>query len=220
MEYDIYFDESGDLGWTLDKKYRKGGSSQYFVIAYIIIPTANTKHITRFIKKFHKERKGKQKEVKGADFRNHRAKSTARSIADLIQKGLDITVGTVIVKKTDVPNNLIGTGNDDVLYNHMVKKGLCSNIADFDKVNIIPDKKSVPKGSQNSCSDLLKDELWLCQYSNVEISYKPEESHNIDGLMFIDWVANFIWRSYEDGYSAAHQILQPHIKEEMLSFER
>ncbi len=35
MDYDAYFDESGDLGWILDKKFRKGGSSQFFTIAYL-----------------------------------------------------------------------------------------------------------------------------------------------------------------------------------------
>ena len=218
MEYDIYFDESGDLGWTLDKPYRSEGSSRYFVIAYIVIPTVDLKYITRFIKKFHKDRGGSPREIKGSEIRNHRAKSTARNITTMLEKGTDITIGTVIVQKSDVAKRLVGTGNDDVLYNHMVKKGLCSVIANLEKVKIIPDKKSVPKGSQNSCSDLLKDELWICQKSNVEIIYAPEESHNKDGLMFIDWIANFIWRSYEDGNSDAHQILKPYIKEDVLTF--
>ena len=69
MEYDVYFDESGDLGWKLNQPYRKGGSSQFFTIAYIIIPTDKNKYINRFIKQFHKDRQGIEKEVKGAEFR-------------------------------------------------------------------------------------------------------------------------------------------------------
>jgi len=57
VEYDVYYDESGDLGWKLNHPYRKGGSSQFFVIAYIILPTDKNKHINRFFKKFHKERR-------------------------------------------------------------------------------------------------------------------------------------------------------------------
>jgi hypothetical protein len=34
----LYLDESGDLGWTLDKPYQAGGSSRYLTIATLIIP--------------------------------------------------------------------------------------------------------------------------------------------------------------------------------------
>jgi len=80
MEYDVFFDESGDLGWKFDAPYRKNDSSRYFIIAYIIIPTSETKYISRFIKEFHKDRGGQNKEIKGADIRNPRAKVTARKM--------------------------------------------------------------------------------------------------------------------------------------------
>lgn len=190
MEYDVYFDESGDLGWTLDKPFRKGGSSQYFTIAYIILPTNKNKYITRFLKKFHKERNGKEREIKGASLRNARAKSITRKIINLLEWNNDMVIGAVTVKNINVPPRLLGTANDDVLYNHLVKIGLCDTLKNLNKVNIIPDRRSVPSGSQNSCSDLLKDQLWLELNSNVKINYEPEESHNKGGLMFIDWIAN------------------------------
>ena len=62
MNYDVYFDESGDLGWSLDLPYRKGGSSRFFVVAYLLIPKAKNKLINRFINKFHEDRKGVKKE--------------------------------------------------------------------------------------------------------------------------------------------------------------
>ncbi len=221
MEYDVYFDESGDLGWTLNKPYRKKGSSRYFTIAYIILPIDDIKYITRFIRKFHKERNGSYKEIKGADFRNYKAISTSRKIVNnLLKLNQEITIGVVTAKKSNAPIRLTGTGNDDILYNHMVKVGLAPRIVNIEKVNIIPDKRSVPSGSQNSCSDLLKDELWLRHDSNVKISYEPQESHNKDGLMFIDWIANFVWRNYEDGSRDAYQILQPFIQEDLLFFKR
>ncbi|WMN84132.1 DUF3800 domain-containing protein [Vibrio parahaemolyticus] len=33
----IYLDESGDLGWTFDSPYRRGGSSRYLTIASLIV---------------------------------------------------------------------------------------------------------------------------------------------------------------------------------------
>ena len=137
MEYDIYFDESGDLGWMLNQSYRKGGSSQFFTIAYLLLPTNKNKLITRFIKKFHKERKGKEIEIKGATFRNVRAKSMARKIVDLLKSNPDFVLGSITVKKDNVPIRIKNDRNADVLYNHLVQLGLCSKISKLIKVNII-----------------------------------------------------------------------------------
>lgn len=221
MEYDVYFDESGDLGWTLDKPYRKEGSSHYFTIAYLIIPKEEVKHITRFIKKFHKERGGKYKEVKGASIRGRNAQTLARKVVTFLrnkQESGNCILGAITVNKNNVPTRLVGTGNDDVLYNHMVKLALSQHLTSLSSVDVIPDKRSVPSGSQNSCPDLIKEELWLCRNSNVRIAYNPAESQNKDGLMFIDWIANFVWRNYEDKKSGAYQILKPLLKEQRLFF--
>lgn len=216
MEYDVYYDESGDLGWTLNKAYRNGGSSKFFTIAYIIIPTTKNKLITRFLKKFHQERGGKEKEIKGASIRNSRTKSIARKIQALLELNKDIIVGSITVNKNNAPSRLVNTNNDNVLYDYMVKCGICSKISAFTQVNIVPDKRSVPTGSLNSCSDLLKSSLWLELGSEAKISYTPEESQNNTRLMFIDWIANFIWRNYEDKNKDAYQILKPYLKEDVL----
>lgn len=221
MEYDVYLDESGDLGWTLGLPYRGGGSSKYFTLAYIIIPSAKNKHINRLVKKFHKDRGGKQKEVKGAEMKKRRAESLAREIRGLFEWNHDIIIGAITASKVNAPSRIADAGNhSDILYNHMVKRGLCEHISACEKVNIIPDQRSVPRGSQNSCSDLIKDELWLSMGSHVEINYSPEESHLNERLMFIDWVANFVWRHYEDGDSGPYQILQPVITDQQLFFNR
>jgi hypothetical protein len=41
----IYIDESGDLGWTLDKPNRNGGSSKYITITGIVISNEEEKYI-------------------------------------------------------------------------------------------------------------------------------------------------------------------------------
>lgn len=40
----VYFDESGDLGWSFDKPYGAGGSSRYLTIAFLIIPKLSAKY--------------------------------------------------------------------------------------------------------------------------------------------------------------------------------
>ncbi|GAB5552866.1 MAG: hypothetical protein Sapg2KO_24570 [Saprospiraceae bacterium] len=218
MEYDIYFDESGDLGWTLDRPYRKGGgSSQYFTIAYLIIPPHKNKIINRFVNRFNAER-GSDKEYKGADFIEKRAKVMANKIAQLLRMHHDITIGAVSVHKKNLPLQVIGTNNDDVVYNYLVQTGLCSKLEQLTQANIIPDKRSVPKGSQNSCADLIKNDLWFLRKSKVKINYNPQESHQNTRLIFIDWVANFVWRKYEFDKGRAYQILEPLLQEDRLFF--
>ena len=80
MEYDLYVDESGDLGWQFDRPYRKGGSSRFFTIAYLFLPTEKRKHIKRLIRRFHNERQGRYREYKGAEFNKSRSASMARTI--------------------------------------------------------------------------------------------------------------------------------------------
>jgi hypothetical protein len=218
IEYDIYFDESGDLGWTLDKPYRRGGgSSQYFTIAYLLLPPHKNKLINRFIKRFNTER-GSHKEYKGAYFIEKRAKSVANKIAQLLRIHEDIKIGVVTVQKKNLPAQLIDSGNDDVVYNYLVQKGICHKLEEASLVNIIPDKRSVPRGSQNSCSDLIKNDLWFWRKSVVDINYAPEESHQNTRLIFVDWIANFVWRNYELDKHTAYRILAPHLEEERLYF--
>ena len=222
MEYDIYFDESGDLGWKINEPYRREGSSRFFTIAYLILPKEDNKYINRFLKHFHKNRDGKIKEYKGLEFRNPRAKVQARLIKRLIDDHPLMTIGAVTAKKEHVPFRVTNSANKDVLYNHMVQLALCEKIRSLDIVNIIPDKRSIPAGSQNSCSDLLKFKLWLELNSDVEIRYTPEESHSNERLQFIDWVANFVWRRYENSQTEsshdAYQILRPILQEDCLFF--
>lgn len=217
MEFDVYLDESGDLGWELNDPYRHKGSSRYFTLAYVIIPTEDIKHIKRFVRKFLKDR-GAKNEVKGAKIRTGQAKSLAREMISLRTRLPSVFLGAITAYKSNVISTLQDTGNSDILYSHMVKEGICSNLPDVEFINIIPDQRSVPRGSQNSCSDLIKEEVWLKQQRNININYTPDESHLNEVLMFIDWVANFVWRHYENGQSAPYQILAPQIKEQKLFF--
>ncbi|MEM8527828.1 MAG: DUF3800 domain-containing protein [Bacteroidota bacterium] len=212
MKYHAYFDESGDLGWTLDKPYRKGGSSQYFTIAALILPSEKEKYINRFIKKFHKERGGQEREYKGADFSNRKAKVMARKIVALLQDDDEMTLVAATIKKANMPPILQGTDNSNILYNHMVQSILCHHIKNLHQVQIIPDKRSIPSGSQNSCADLIKHKLWCELQSNVNIHYQAAESHHNQRLQFIDWVANFVWRGFEgqgtSGQGEAYEVLE------------
>lgn len=208
---EIFFDESGDLGWQLGENFRRGGSSKYFVISFLIIPQEKGKFIERFVRKFH-EKRGSYKEYKGASFRKGRAATTAKRIEALLRRNTDIKLASIVFTKESAPLMVREKGNEDVLYNFLVREGLLHFLRESLEVKIIPDQRSVPSGSQNSCSDLLKTALWFDEQKEVRLNYAPEESHNNLKLQFIDWIANFTWRAYENKDDEAFRILKPLIQ--------
>jgi len=208
VAYEVYYDESGDLGWNLEKTFRQGGSSRYFTIGYMIIASENKKRISRFLKNFHKDRGGKEREIKGASISNKRAKILSNQIAKRLLQYGDITIGAITVKKENVPAPLKDGGNDHLLYNYMLNCCLPKLLKSYDEVVIIPDKRSVPKGSVNSCPDSIKTELWFKEGCSTRLTYIPKESQTDDGLMFVDWIANFAWRSYENKYDESFNRLK------------
>ena len=72
MNTSIYLDESGDLGWTLDKPHNNGGSSRYLTLAAVIVPTTKTYLITRVVRGIYKARgRSKSSELKSVELRPH-----------------------------------------------------------------------------------------------------------------------------------------------------
>lgn len=222
LDFDIYFDESGDPGWILDAPFRNGGSSQYFTIAYVLVPKEKSLLIDRFITKFYRSYKlDPEIEQKGANFKGGFTLIAAKSIAKFIKKNTEIIIGAITITKSNVPSNIIDNlsdNNSHILYNYMLRNALVSKLQPLDKVDIFPDKRSVPKGSQNSCPDLLKTKLWFELNSDVQITYEPQDSYKNKRLMFIDWVANFVFRNYEDKETKPYEIIRPYLKEDFMYF--
>lgn len=53
----VFLDESGCLGWTLDKPYGKGGSSRFLVLAAVSVSNGKGKYVERIIQSLYKKRK-------------------------------------------------------------------------------------------------------------------------------------------------------------------
>lgn len=219
QDRNIYFDESGDLGWQLGNKFRTGGSSRYFTLAFLIIPKAKEKLVERFVRRFN-EKRGSTKEFKGASFRKGRAVRISREIKSLLERNSDIYIRTVTIEKEQVPVIAQEKGNEEALYNYLVRMGLENEIYQWDSTVIIPDKRSVPNGSQNSCIDMLKILVWFDQKANTSIDYTPRESHSDHKLQFIDWIANFTWRHHENNDSGAIEVLGESVSHVLLDLAK
>ena len=72
--------------------------------------------------------------------------------------------------------------------------------------------------SGRSLPDYLEMVLGFEHQSAVELKYEPLESTNNRSLHFADWMANLVWRKFENGQSPAFDTLEPDIRVRKLYF--
>lgn len=101
MTTNVYLDESGDLGWILDKPYRNGGSSRYLTIAFVVCPSEK-KHLLRRIVKDVYRRIGfnPKMELKGSALSVNDKCFFAEKVRKLVSMNPDIAVGSITVNKS------------------------------------------------------------------------------------------------------------------------
>jgi len=217
MPKKVYLDESGDLGWKFDLPYRNGGSSRYLTIAYIVIPQNKHVVINRFVKNIYQHFSiNRVTEFKASTMDASTKKYVAEKILDLINSNPDFILGAISVSKERVMQHLRADSNK--LYNYMIAQSVLAHIATSPQVALIRDNRSVKVKSGNSCIDYLQIKLWYEIGTTTILRDHPSESHTCNGLIFIDWVTNFIWCHYEDKNSDCFLTLSPIIRNQRLFF--
>ena len=104
----IYIDESGDLGWKLDKPNRHGSSSRFITITAIIISKEEEKYISRFISDIYKKYNLTPNiEKKGANFiPEHATFITSQLNSKVIFKSNSFKIISITVNKIKVFESL------------------------------------------------------------------------------------------------------------------
>ena len=206
MPKKIYLDESGDLGWKFDLPFGHGGSSKFLTIAYIVIPYGKSAQINRFVKKIYVNfGLTKATEFKASSMNLATKKYIAEKILALLNSNPDFTLGAITVSKEKVKEHLRSDSNK--LYNYMIAQSVLTHVSSAPEALLIRDNRSVKVKSGNSCIDYLQMKLWYEMSVKTKITDNPSESHNVNGLIFIDWVTNFIWSYYEKKTTDAFDIL-------------
>lgn len=214
----VYIDESGDTGWKFSKPNQHGGSSRYLSIAHVICPEADKGKLTRVVRKVYRKFKLKLDiEKKGSSFSSSDAARIAERIVDLLREHPDIRIGVITVKKENVFEAI--REDQNIIYNYALVMSLAPMIQSLDHVRVIPDKRTVKILDGDTLDNYLRMKLHAEMESGVRIFYEPRISENEKNLWFIDWVANFIWRHYEQGDSSAFRLLENHIKIKQLYFK-
>lgn len=213
----VYLDESGDLGWTLNKPYRNGGSSRYLTIAYAICPAEKKHLLRRLVVKFYKRKGFDPKiEIKGSSLSTADKCKFAEMIRNLVSMNPDIKIGHITVNKSRVPQHIRVDANK--LYNFMIRKAVLPLVDSEPIVNLIRDNKTVKVKSGNSLIDYLQTELWFEHSSQTKIVDIPSDSKKVKNLIFIDWLNNLIWGKYEDRNNDPYDVIKNVISSKKLFF--
>jgi hypothetical protein len=86
--------------------------------------------------------------------------------------------------------------------------------------SFIPDERAIKVQSGNSLVDYLQTELMFKLNSKTIIDNKPQESHKVLNLQLVHFIANFIWKNYEDTYSSEYRIIGRKVHLTRLFFPR
>ena len=217
MAVNIYLDESGDLGWILNKPYRNGGSSRYLTIAYVICPQEKKHLLKRVVRKvYNRTKTDPKKELKGSSLNVSHKIFLAEKVRKLISMNPDIKLGSITVNKSKVQQHIREDSNK--LYNYMIKLAILDSIKQEPIVNLIRDNKTIKVKSGNSLIDYLQTVLWFDLNSKTQIIDIPSDSKQVQNLIFIDWINNLIWGNYEDNNSEPYQRLKSVLDSKKLFF--
>jgi hypothetical protein len=213
----VYLDESGDLGWSFDKPFRKGGSSRYLTIACLIVPKHLTAIPKRIVKKVYKKRgQPTNIELKGRGLTKDEKVWFAQRVVRLLRREPTIQISAITVAKKNVRDHIRTDSNK--LYNYMVNFALLEKIDKVPTVDFIPDPRTIKVASGNSLVDYLQTKLWFEHNSATKIHHVPTESHTNLNLQFTDFIANIVWERHEDNESRAWNVFKPHISRKLLFF--
>ena len=213
----LYLDESGDLGWTLDKPYQAGGSSRYLTIATLIIPKTISHLPKRIMRKMYKSRNQPTNiEIKGNSLSNKEKDNFIRMTISLFKEQPLIQSSIITVKKENVQTHIRTDANK--LYNYMVNFAALDKIKSHPVVNFIPDPRTIKIASGNSLIDYLQIKLWFEMNAATKLIYTPMESKSNLNLQFIDFICHIVWKRYEFNEFRFYNELRPHILEKHLFF--
>lgn len=213
----VFLDESGDLGWEFGKPFRKGGSSRFFTLAFLVVDNSTHKYPRRIMKKLRmKYRMKSSREIKGAKLTDNQLMYFAGKVVKLRTVHPDIMIEAITVKKENVQDHIREDSNK--LYNFMVNLCLPDLIEGQTEVLFTPDPRSIKVASGNSMVDYLQTQLWFERGVVTKLIQRPSESHSNLNLQFIDVIAHIIWSYDEDKDRNAYRILAPMVSRRRLFF--
>lgn len=218
MSVNIYLDESGCLGWKLDAKYLRGGSSRFFTLAALIVPQEKNHHIERPIRSLYKKRNRRTtNELKSVELNSAERVGIAEEMARLRSAHPDILFTAITVNKARV--NQTFRRHPNALYNYMTNLLLHDYMCKFPRVCFIPDARSIKIEMKHTLAEYLITQLAASGAETV-LETTPWESKESLSLQFADILAGLVWARYEfDNETKAYQKASSVLHHRQLFFE-
>jgi hypothetical protein len=214
----VFLDESGDTGWDFSQPYRKGGSSRFLTLAFLVVDPAQHDRPRRLIRDIRRKyRMNVSREIKGCELSPGQLLFFATRASTIIAQTKGISLRAITVMKENVQDHIRGDPNK--LYNYMANLCLLDAIKHEAGVNITPDPRSIKVASGDSMIDYLQTQLWFDRSAETVLVHRPFESHRNLNLQFVDVVAHIVWSHYEDNDNAAYSILSPYVQCKHLFFK-
>lgn len=213
----VYIDESGDLGWTFTKPFRRGGSSRYLTISFLLVPNELKHHPKRIIKNVYTKYKiPTTTEIKGSKLSVTQKTYFSNQVIQLLQSHPQIRIISITVNKQRVAEHIRRDGNK--IYNYMIGLALLDEIKTEDRVTLMPDPRNIKVESGNSLIEYLQIKLWFELTSTTVLDIKRVSSDKSDNLKFIDIITHILWDGHENRNMICANILAPYIHTKRLFF--
>lgn len=197
MEANVYLDESGDLGWVFNLDYRRGGSSRYLTIAYIIMPRETHHLLGRLVKEcYNKWGIDPKKEMKGNLMSYSRKDDIVKAVIKMFSNEPRAHMGAVTVKKENVQAHIRKDPNK--LYNYMMGLALLEPIKAYEDVELIRDNRSIKVEEGKSIGYYLQMQLWFTLDVETKLHDMPTDSKTSAHIQFVDWISYIVWSAFED----------------------
>lgn len=201
----VLLDESGDLGWILDRPYRQGGSSRYFTIgATIGINNAHRKPGAVYRKLAKRQKWSSKNEKKWVNFGSHVRKTFANLAVEMVKTSPEVQLVVCALDRRKVPAHI--HHHHHLMYSWMASSLIAPSIRSLRQASICPD--DLNSGSDNLVETILRKDLWFNLRSKTEVTRVARHAALGDGLAFCDFLAGAFQSHFEDQDSEPFQILK------------
>lgn len=196
----IYLDESGDLGWSFDKPYGKGGSSRMLTLAAVCIPENKGVLLQRIVKTLYIKRKRPLKnELKSIDLNMADKELFMRLTRKMLLENPDINLRSITANKENILKKYHSDPNR--FYHYIVKLLLLKKICQSEYVDFMPDRRNERVSTRWGLAEYIKQMVFDASFEheikNVSCNICPMDSSKSLELQFIDFYAGMVWSKYE-----------------------
>ncbi|MFM0740873.1 DUF3800 domain-containing protein [Paraburkholderia xenovorans] len=226
-----YLDESGDLGWKLEKPYMQGGASRYFVISIALGMNNQHRRIGKVVDELHKVQKWSSKKEKkwttiGKEARENFCQLAAKELAE----NAEVKVFVAVYHKETAPDFLRTIdvravhpdasepeiqaleakykGRAHLTYSMLVAETLAEHLPNLDSFTYCPDELNE---GQRTLDHILTYRLLIQQNRQLTLNRVDRKQPMQRGLDFADMCAGAVFEAYQFGEKSYLEILRPYI---------